>query len=143
MRFGLILPSKGAGTGPALLDAGAGTAASLGWSSVWVTDHLLVPRGASNPASVRVGTYGNASNVDSAMSCASELLMPTRETGVHLGASLDSLQSPEVARCPQLMRHVLNQNGWASIEFDLYRCRVRYPILHTAISLTVAPMIPA
>lgn len=45
LRFGLSLPSKGPGTGPEALDAGAATAADLGWSSVWVTDHLLVPAG--------------------------------------------------------------------------------------------------
>jgi alkanesulfonate monooxygenase SsuD/methylene tetrahydromethanopterin reductase-like flavin-dependent oxidoreductase (luciferase family) len=45
MRFGLILPSKGEGTGPDLLDAGAETARRLGWTSVWVTDHMMVPPG--------------------------------------------------------------------------------------------------
>jgi alkanesulfonate monooxygenase SsuD/methylene tetrahydromethanopterin reductase-like flavin-dependent oxidoreductase (luciferase family) len=45
MRFGLILPTIGAGAGAEHLDAAAGTAARLGWSSVYVTDHLMVPAG--------------------------------------------------------------------------------------------------
>ena len=45
MRIGLILPSKGQGAGPESLDAACETAARLGWSSVWVTDHMLVPSG--------------------------------------------------------------------------------------------------
>jgi alkanesulfonate monooxygenase SsuD/methylene tetrahydromethanopterin reductase-like flavin-dependent oxidoreductase (luciferase family) len=45
LKIGLILPSKGRGTGPEVLDAGCATAVDLGWKSVWVTDHLLVPRG--------------------------------------------------------------------------------------------------
>lgn len=45
IRIGLALPSKGPGVGPEELDAGASTASQLDWSSVWVTDHLLVPRG--------------------------------------------------------------------------------------------------
>ena len=45
MRIGLILPSKGAGTGPDALDTGCALATELGWSSVWVTDHLMVPAG--------------------------------------------------------------------------------------------------
>jgi alkanesulfonate monooxygenase SsuD/methylene tetrahydromethanopterin reductase-like flavin-dependent oxidoreductase (luciferase family) len=45
VRIGLVLPSKGHGAGPASLDAACETAARLGWSSVWVTDHMLVPRG--------------------------------------------------------------------------------------------------
>lgn len=45
LQIGLVLPSKGVGTGPDVLDAGCTTAANLGWKSVWVTDHLMVPRG--------------------------------------------------------------------------------------------------
>jgi probable F420-dependent oxidoreductase len=45
MRFGLALANKGEGCGPESLDAGAGAAERLGWDSVWVTDHLMVPRG--------------------------------------------------------------------------------------------------
>ena len=45
MKIGLILPTIGHGAGGEVLDAGAGVAARLGWNSVWVTDHLLVPAG--------------------------------------------------------------------------------------------------
>lgn len=45
MKIGLILPTIGSGAGPEGIDAAAGTAARLGWSSVWATDHLLVPAG--------------------------------------------------------------------------------------------------
>jgi probable F420-dependent oxidoreductase len=45
MRFGLSLANKGEGCGPESLDAGAGAAERLGWDSVWVTDHLMVPNG--------------------------------------------------------------------------------------------------
>jgi alkanesulfonate monooxygenase SsuD/methylene tetrahydromethanopterin reductase-like flavin-dependent oxidoreductase (luciferase family) len=45
MRFGLVLPSIGPGTGPAALEAAAAVCEELGWTSVWVTDHVLVPRG--------------------------------------------------------------------------------------------------
>lgn len=45
MKIGIVLPTIGAGAGPEALDAAAGAAARLGWSSVWVTDHLLVPSG--------------------------------------------------------------------------------------------------
>ena len=45
MTFGIVLPNKGAGAGPELLDAAASAATDLGWRSAWVTDHLMVPRG--------------------------------------------------------------------------------------------------
>ena len=45
MRFGLVLPSIGRGTSPASLEAAAQACVRHGWTSVWVTDHVLVPRG--------------------------------------------------------------------------------------------------
>jgi alkanesulfonate monooxygenase SsuD/methylene tetrahydromethanopterin reductase-like flavin-dependent oxidoreductase (luciferase family) len=45
MRLGLVLPNKGANAGTESLDAGSQVAVDLGWTSVWVTDHLMVPRG--------------------------------------------------------------------------------------------------
>jgi alkanesulfonate monooxygenase SsuD/methylene tetrahydromethanopterin reductase-like flavin-dependent oxidoreductase (luciferase family) len=53
MRFGLVLPSIGRGAGPEALAAAAGVCVELGWTSVWVTDHLLVPRG---PEEAEYGT---------------------------------------------------------------------------------------
>ncbi len=99
---------------------------------------LLVERGHSDPRSVRVRTHGNPSNVDSAMTRADQFLLPTRESGVHLGNSIDALQAPEVAQCPAIVTHVLQRNNWADVQFDIYRCRVRYPVLHSAISLEAA-----
>ena len=46
VKPGLVLPTIGDGAGVETLDAGGGAAAAaLGWNSVWVTDHLMVPAG--------------------------------------------------------------------------------------------------
>lgn len=45
MRIGLVLPTLGRGAGPDGLDAAAEAAERHGWSSVWVTDHMLVGQG--------------------------------------------------------------------------------------------------
>jgi alkanesulfonate monooxygenase SsuD/methylene tetrahydromethanopterin reductase-like flavin-dependent oxidoreductase (luciferase family) len=45
MKLGLILPTIGQGADGETLAAAAETATSLGWNSVWVTDHLMVPQG--------------------------------------------------------------------------------------------------
>lgn len=45
MDIGLILPTLGRGAGAAGLDAAAETAYQVGWTSVWVTDHMMVSRG--------------------------------------------------------------------------------------------------
>lgn len=44
MRFGLVLPTMGRPATAEAVDAAAGEAKRLGWSSVWATDHLLVGR---------------------------------------------------------------------------------------------------
>ncbi len=53
MRFGLILPTMGHTVGAEEVDRAAGLAADLGWSSVWVTDHMMVSPGPE------ASTYGS------------------------------------------------------------------------------------
>jgi probable F420-dependent oxidoreductase len=43
MDYGLCLPNFPEGASPDGIDAAAGVAERLGWSTVWTTDHLLVP----------------------------------------------------------------------------------------------------
>jgi len=49
--FGLILPTMRAGASAEVIEAGADAAERLGWTTVWTTDHVLVPRSAA-------GEYG-------------------------------------------------------------------------------------
>jgi probable F420-dependent oxidoreductase len=43
MDYGLCLPNFPAGGSPEGIEAGATVAEQLGWSTVWATDHLMVP----------------------------------------------------------------------------------------------------
>jgi probable F420-dependent oxidoreductase len=45
MEIGVVLPTIGPGASRDGLRTGAQIADDLGWSSVWVTDHVLVPKG--------------------------------------------------------------------------------------------------
>jgi len=47
MDYGLCLPNFPAGSSPEGIDAAAGVAERLGFSTVWTTDHVLVPESAS------------------------------------------------------------------------------------------------
>src|SRR4051812_37493101 len=47
MDYGLCLPNFPAGASPEGIDAAADAAERLGFSTVWTTDHVLVPRSAS------------------------------------------------------------------------------------------------
>ena len=51
MDYGLCLPNFPAGASPEGIEAGAAVAERLGWSTVWTTDHLIVPADAA-------GEYG-------------------------------------------------------------------------------------
>lgn len=76
MRIGLIAPSMGDGAGRESLDAGAAVAAELGWSSLWVTDHALVPPGPE------AGEYGWI------LECLTSLAwLAGRHDGLRLGTS--------------------------------------------------------
>jgi probable F420-dependent oxidoreductase, Rv2161c family len=44
MDYGLCLPNFPAGASPEGIEAAADVAERLGWSTVWTTDHVLVPR---------------------------------------------------------------------------------------------------
>ncbi|MEA2653311.1 MAG: hypothetical protein QOI37_538 [Chloroflexota bacterium] len=43
MDYGLCLPNLPAGSSPEGIEAGAEVVEQLGWSTVWTTDHILVP----------------------------------------------------------------------------------------------------
>lgn len=45
MEIGLILPTIGSGASRESLETGAQVAVDLGWTSLWVTDHLVVAQG--------------------------------------------------------------------------------------------------
>jgi probable F420-dependent oxidoreductase len=46
--FGLVLPTMRAGASREVIEAGAEVAERLGWTTVWTTDHLLVPHAAAD-----------------------------------------------------------------------------------------------
>jgi probable F420-dependent oxidoreductase len=48
MDYGLCLPNFPAGASPEGIEAGAAVAERLGWSTLWTTDHLLVPDDAAD-----------------------------------------------------------------------------------------------
>jgi probable F420-dependent oxidoreductase len=45
MDFGLVLPTMGPVATPEAIEAAADLAVELGWSTLWTTDHVLVPSG--------------------------------------------------------------------------------------------------
>jgi len=95
---------------------------------VW---EMLVPVGWSNPATARAGIYGRRHHPEQVYEERTEDLLPQRVSldylGVHDGV-------PPLAGDPNhagAVRHALERGGWLGTRFDVYRCRVEYPIMYT------------
>lgn len=98
---------------------------------------LLVPRGWTHTGSVRTSTHGNPAILESLMQRIPEFELPVKETAVYLGTDLRAAQTPDVARYPEMVGSVLETMGWSSTEFDIFRCRVRFPIMHAMVHMRV------
>jgi hypothetical protein len=98
---------------------------------------LFIPEGWSNPASVRVAVYGRRDMVDRAFERRTVDLLPQREHATYLG-TLDAAPGiPDVPQHAKAMREAMGRVGWLGTRYDVYRCIVEYPLLHTLISLDV------
>lgn len=98
---------------------------------------LLVPAGSMDPETAAVRVCGCLEDVSAAENAEPEYVLPSSHRAVHLGRSLDALLCKELPRCPELLRFVLRDLGRSREEFDLIRCRVMYPTLHTCVGLDV------
>jgi hypothetical protein len=98
---------------------------------------LLVPRGLYDPQTLRSNAYAHPLIPDRAMQCEEDFRIPPQSTATHLGTSVDALHDPLVPRCPEMIRYVLKKLEWDDTAFDAYRCRARFPTLHTVIDLRV------
>jgi hypothetical protein len=98
---------------------------------------LLVPVTWSDPGTMQVQTYGNLYQQDRGWNRNESDRMPVEESMVHLGQSLDRMQTPLIPRCPEMIASVLEHAGWGGDRFDIYRCIVEYPILHACVATRV------
>jgi hypothetical protein len=100
----------------------------------------MVPVGHSDPASARVAIYGRRHHPERASALRTTDLFPQHEMVTYLGAQTDV---PAVAGAPHhsdAVRDMIRRSGWEGRRFDVYRCRIVYPVLHTLIALQVQPV---
>jgi hypothetical protein len=96
---------------------------------------LLIPVSHASPADPFVKIFGCLTDSRLALSCNEEYRLPAKEAARYLGTSLDSLRSPELPSCPEMIYSALRQVGWRAPGYHLYRARIRYPILHSCVAL--------
>jgi len=61
--------------------------------------------------------------------------MEPPEPVAHLGKGASVLYTPDYPRYPELARYVFKQLGWSGDRFDVYRCRIEYPILPSTVAI--------
>lgn len=98
---------------------------------------LFLPHGMADPSTFRVATLGDASDLDAVRDSSGTCEMPFREEGRYLGTDLDELDDAALPKCSRLIERVLRKVGWDEMEFDLFRCRARFPVWQSAIRTTV------
>lgn len=104
---------------------------------------LLVPVGWSDPATAVAGVYGNLCDVERGQRREDSDRLPISETSEHLGQSIESLHTPVFGRYREMIGSVLRGLGWDTLRFDVYRCRVQYPVLQACVSAGVAAGVAA
>lgn len=95
---------------------------------------------------VREGTFGG--NQPQAASCCEHFhelrgenpwmqrsLPTTRETVSYLGRGASVLQTQDFPRYPELARSVFDRLGWNDQAFDVYRCRIEYPVVPSTLMI--------
>jgi hypothetical protein len=98
---------------------------------------LLAPAGLTDPKTARMTVYGRRSGIEKVHERRPIDRMPLREPVVHHGVLTDVAPETDIPRWPELVRRTLEVIGVYGTQFDVYRCRVPYPVLHTLISLEV------
>lgn len=150
-RFEEVLHSNNAGAEPvtffghqAFLDSNNGQK-QRSWdirvlasvpSKLLVID-MLLPRGWADPESVQASTHGDLADPRGVYENAAAFTLPAQEDVVYLGSEIERTYTPDVPRCPEILASVLATRGWSESVFDIFRCRVRYPILHSMIMIAV------
>ncbi len=57
------------------------------------------------------------------------------ETVEHLGRGPAALYTPDYPRYPELGRYAFERLGWEGERFDVYRCRLEYPIVPSTVGM--------
>jgi hypothetical protein len=98
---------------------------------------LLVPTGWTDPGTARVGVYGRRGAVERVIEFRSIDLLPQRESITYLGSLEGPPPVPGAPRHTDAVRDTLGRLGWLGRRFDIYRCTVQYPVLHTMVRIAV------
>lgn len=101
-------------------------------SEVLIHDVLAEP-GTFGAAWPRIFTYGDHRDVDPALPGRDCDLLALRESVICLGRGPAALRTPDVPRYPEMARYAIERAGWDPEKFEVYRCRVEYPVMPSSV----------
>ena len=98
---------------------------------------LLVPQGLMDMNTAKYRSSGCLEDVSAAENGEARFHMHASRDGEYVGNDIDALHDPVFPRCPELMRFVLRELGASKVTFDIFRCHVKFPLLHSCIGFDV------
>lgn len=114
---------------------------------------FLVPAGESDPRSVRGRVYANRISTSRVFERNAEDQIPMKVSVMHCGRISFPLatererafvRSPlsmaEMPRYSEMLNHMVEKLSWNDVEYDAYRCHVRYPLMQALIEIVVDPL---
>ncbi len=99
---------------------------------------ILLPA-SDSPRKMLAQVYGQNGELSGVGKIFNENLMPVELSPEYLGSSADVPPADGVPRYTEMIRSVLKRFGQYGRAFDVYRCRMPYPIMRTRVSLIVEP----
>ena len=60
-------------------------------------------------------------------------LLGVKESAVYMGKGPSVLQTLDVPRYPEMAQYAFDRLGWDGEKFDVYRCRVAYPVMPSSV----------
>mgnify|MGYP007124442599 FL=1 len=104
-------------------------------SELLVVD-LIIPHGWADPGNTDVWVTPESSRYATVNAGASPHRLPFEGAAEYLGSNFQSLRTPHAPGYDQMMAEQLEELGWRC-KFDIIRCQVEYPVLHSAVNLCV------
>jgi hypothetical protein len=94
---------------------------------------MLIHEGMFGSLPPKVLVYSDHRGVDPILAGRECDLLPLRETVVNLGRGLSAVHTPEAPRYEEMMKYAFDRTGWDITKFEVWRCRVEYPVMPSSV----------
>ncbi len=96
---------------------------------------VLMPNDLFGEVPVRLFVFTEQSMLDLNPGHEGPGLLPVAESVMHLGRGPAVIHTPDVPRYGELLEYAFDRLGWDAEKFEVYRCRIEYPVMHSVASI--------